>query len=156
MPVLLCLENWGMSANWTYISKIMGTDTKKWFKLLTLQLHIPHQTRSWSSVKTIWGLIYLEFSIFYPSVWMFKFTFHDGVNEVFSKELLKNHFWEPDISHFFLTFWNSLRAKLSLKINMVFELWKYIFWEAVMLRKINEPILKSAHQRFSFDGTMKF
>ena len=121
MPVLLCLENWGMSANWTYISKIMGMDTKKWFKLLTLQLHIPHQTRSWSSVKTIWGLIYLEFSIFYPSVWMFKFTFHDGVNEVFSKELLKNQFWEPrnfTFCPYFLKF---------IKGQIFFKNW-YGFW----------------------------
>ena len=79
-----------------------------------------------------------------------------GPMKFLAKNYLKTSFENPEISHFVLTFWNSLRVKFSLKINMVFELWKYIFWEVVMPGKINEPILKSAYQRFSFDGTMKF
>ena len=60
-------------------------------------------------------MIYLELSIFYPSVWMFKFTFHDGVNEVFSKELLKNHFWEPKYFTFFPYFLKFIKGQIFFK-----------------------------------------
>ena len=77
--------------------------------------------RSYSSVKAIQGLVYLELSI-HPRVWGFiKFAFQNKVSEVFNKAVeeifqnnyLKANFENPEISDFVVTFWNFLRGKFS-------------------------------------------
>ena len=87
---------------------------------------------------------------------MFKFAFHDGVNEVFSKQLLKNQFWKPRNFTFFPYFLKFIKEHIFLKNCFGFWTLKAYILGAGNARKINDPILKSAHQGFSFDGNVKF
>ena len=92
-----------------------------------------------------------------------KFAFHNGVSEVFSesvKEILQNNylktnFENPGISDFVVTF------EISKGVNFLKNYYGFWTLKAYVLetgnnRKVNESILKSGHQGFSFDGTVKF
>ena len=130
--------------------QVMDTNTQK--VIQTVKLHISHQLKPYSNVKTIWGLIC-----------MFKFAFQNGVNELFwssgsgdiARQLLKKQFGKLNNYRFCPTFWNFIGGNFLKKCPIFWTLNAHIL-KTVNARELNESILNSSHEGLSLDAIVRF
>ena len=83
-------------------------------------------------------------------------SFGQPVQEILLSNYLKSNFENLKIRDFVPTFWDFIRGKIFLKKSPFFRTLNANISRTAYHKKINEPILKSAHQGLSYDGSVEF